>query len=237
MKKICADLSSGLGGGLSAVLVYGSALGADYLHGRSNINLLLVIDDTGYENLKSVRALCSPYRKHGIIAPLVLSPDHIETSRDVFSMEFLNITEQYAVVMGEDPFKGMSIDDSLLRLECEQQLKGNLIRIREVYLEGRGTAADLKGLISGSVSSYVSLMKNLIRLKKTPVPPDAASVIETASGLYAIKASPFKEALALKTGKGNPSFSELEGIFSSYLKEAAALAAAVDKLLPGGRKN
>ena len=152
-------------------------------------------------------------------------------------MEFLNITERYAVVLGEDPFKGMSIDDSLLRLECEQQLKGNLIRLREVYLEGGGTASDLKGLLAGSASSYVSLMKNLIRLKKEQLPSGASFVIDAACGQYGVKAAPFKDALALKSGKGNPSFSDLEALFASYLKEAAALAAAVDKLHPGGRKN
>ncbi|MBU1888378.1 MAG: hypothetical protein KKB46_04200, partial [Candidatus Omnitrophica bacterium] len=76
-----------------SILLYGSSTGKFYVPKQSDINLLVVLNDLRFEMLRSSLRLVDQGIRKKITAPLLLSLEHIETSKDVFPIEFLEIKE------------------------------------------------------------------------------------------------------------------------------------------------
>ena len=115
-----------------SIILYGSATGEFYIPKESDINLMVIFKDLEFQQLKASLKLINQGIIKKITAPLFLSLSHIETSKDVFPIEFLEIKENHLILYGRDLFSDMQIDQTYIRLFCEREIKGKLIRIREI---------------------------------------------------------------------------------------------------------
>ena len=118
-----------------SIVLYGSATGKNFIPGKSDINLVVVFKDLQLLQLKNSLSVVSSGISKRITAPLFLSLSHIETSKDTFPIEFIEIKENNILVYGKDVFGGLNIDEANLRLFCKREIEGKLIRIRQAYLE------------------------------------------------------------------------------------------------------
>ena len=110
------------GKNLISIILYGSVLEGGFNVKRSNINIMLIFQTINVQTLKTGLKLIHKGRKKNIIAPLMFTENHIETSCDTFPMEFIEIKENHQVVYGKDPFVSLNINKENLRLQCEQQI-------------------------------------------------------------------------------------------------------------------
>ncbi|MCS6896987.1 MAG: hypothetical protein NZM29_03360, partial [Nitrospira sp.] len=62
---------------LKAVLLYGSAVRGDFLPGRSNLNILLVVSSCELSVLKQYVPLQARWGKEQVVAPLFLTDDEL----------------------------------------------------------------------------------------------------------------------------------------------------------------
>ncbi len=218
---------------VASLVVYGSALVSDFVPGRSNINLLLVLERLGFAELSGYAKVIAKFSKKKIVAPLFLTKEHIKSSLDVFPIEFLEIKDNHLVIYGEYVFEDIIIKSEDLRLQCEREIKSRLIRIRQAYMESGQKAADLKGLLEVSLTSILPIMRNVIRLKgKAPAIKKDAIITELSSE-FGLAAAPFSRILELKTQKKVPRQDELEAILSDYLQQVQQLAKIVDQIQVG----
>ena len=67
---------------LEAVILYGSAAGGEYLPGRSNINLLMVLSRHEGTELQRYATLHQPWQKERIVVPLFLTQAELRSSLD-----------------------------------------------------------------------------------------------------------------------------------------------------------
>ncbi|GAF85441.1 unnamed protein product, partial [marine sediment metagenome] len=112
-----------------SIFLCGAAVGADYVHKASNITLLVILEKLGFADLqKSLKTISRGINKK-IAAPLLLTRKHMETSTDVFPIEFLEMKENHLTLYGEDLLGPLEIKPANIRLFCEEQIKGKLIRI------------------------------------------------------------------------------------------------------------
>lgn len=119
---------------LEAVILYGRALRPGFRPGRDPIATTLVLNRI---NLDRVRELSRQGKRLGALgfgAPLILTPRHIRESLDSFPLEMLDIQLNHAVVLGEDPFAGLSFNPAHVRLQCEREVKGVQRRIYQGLL-------------------------------------------------------------------------------------------------------
>lgn len=230
LKGYLARLQKLLGENLKSVLIFGSGIGQEFIPGRSNINLLLICDRVDLEVLKGGLKLIAEGRKKGVVAPLFLTRTHMETSTDVFPIEFMEFRDFHRVLYGEDPFEDLSINPEHLRLECEEQLKGKLIRLRQAYLEVGSSLKQLTSLLSDSLTSLIPVFRGLLRLKGLPAPAEKGRVIDHLSQEFGVDKEVFHQILRVKTGQERPRLPELEAVFDQYLTELQRLAIAVDQL-------
>jgi hypothetical protein len=217
---------------LKCIMVYGSATQyEDFVPKRSNINLLVILGEINIQDLKKSAKLVTKGEQKKKIIPLFLTLRHINTSSDVFPIEFLEMKENNTLIYGEDVFKEVEISDGNIRLQCEEQLKGKLIRLRQAYLELGAKHRALEQLMIDSLTSLMPILRNLIRLKGKKEPPiKKRQIISTLSEEYDIAKSPLLKILESKLGITRLAKDEIEPIFEQYLEILQKLAIATDQL-------
>ena len=224
------DLLALYSGQVGCVAIYGSAVGQNYVPGRSDINSVIILNEIAFDHLNRALKVIARGIKQKIAAPLFLTKDHILSSLDVFPIEFLDIKENHVIVFGEDAFAALTIPQGHLKLFCEHELKGKLIRIRQVYLEQGLRSPMVETLLKGSLHSLIPIFRNLLRLKNGLVETDKVRIIEGLAKAYQLDGQVFLDILKHRThGLRIPSVM-LGNLMQKYLIELEKLARAVDKI-------
>ena len=133
--ELAHELERIYGDQLKSVVLYGSAASDDYSKKFSDFNVFCILGDPSPGALAKSNGLVRKWVKKGNPPPHFFDPKHIETSLDVFPMEFMDIKDQHKVLLGKDPLHGISVDLKNLRHECESELKGKLLHLRAFYAE------------------------------------------------------------------------------------------------------
>jgi hypothetical protein len=123
---------------LEGLILYGSAVRGEFMPGRSNLNLLLVVAGYDAAMLKRYEPVHKRWGKEGIIIPLFLTEQEIRTSSALFPLEYLEIQEHHRVLGGRDPFVGFHVDVSRVADAVMQGLAGHVLRLRQRFAETGG---------------------------------------------------------------------------------------------------
>ncbi len=219
-----------LGENIKSIVVFGSAIGRDFVPKKSNVNLLIVCERVGLTDLRKSLKLVSEGRKKGIVAPLFLTQTHMDTSSDVFPIEFLDMKDFHKVIYGEEVFDSLDIGTENLRLECEEQLKGKLIRLRQAYLEIGTNAKLIQSVLVESLTSLIPVFRAMLRLKEREVSMEKGKVIHAVAEEFGVEKEVFSQVLEIKLGKEKIRKDMMENFFGRYLAEVEKLGIVVDKL-------
>ena len=214
------------GNAFEAVILYGSAAGGEYLPGKSNINLLILLARQDTELLKQYAALHKRWQKEQIVVPLLLTQAELKSSLDVFPLEYLEIQEQHILLAGRDPFPELRIDLKNLRTQCEQELRGNLLRLRQRFVEGGASTEAITILLPLSFTALMPCLRGLLRAKDRPVERSVEGVLQAVEKEFGIDTAAFQDVLNLKRGIISPGPAEAPRLFDRY---AATLQALIDK--------
>jgi predicted nucleotidyltransferase len=231
--RFVAAVREAFGAKLLSVVLYGSAASGDFVPGRSDVNLALVLESIELDLLARCRPHLATWRRDGIALPLLLTPDDIRRSADIFPVEFLDIVEHHVLLHGTDFFADLSIDPRHLRFQVEHELKAKLVSLREAYLGGldqERTDALVEDLLGLSVPALLALGRNLLRVAGHQPPArkaDTPAALERALGV----ALPTLADLVARRARGQSlTGGEAVARFGQYLAEIDALARAVDRL-------
>jgi len=211
--------------GLISVILYGSAASGEFTGKHSNINLLVVLDDTGLENLARISKILSA-GKFRILSPLFFTEDYISSSTDVFPIEFLDMKENYSVIYGKDVLAGLEIDLRNLRFQCEQELKAKVINIKKNYFSTANKNA-LKELLFKSFNSSLHILRNLIRLKGRTPPYLKEDILNELGREFDMDTADLKKILSAKNNNLKLSCGEIEALFFAFVKELEKLSVNV----------
>ncbi|MBW1726465.1 MAG: hypothetical protein JRI63_05405 [Deltaproteobacteria bacterium] len=215
---------------IHSITLTGSAVTEDFMPGKSDVNSVFVLREMDLNFLELLAPLGKKYRKKRIAAPLIMTPEYIMNSLDVFPLEFLNIKLLHKTILGEDLFRDLEINRSNLRLQCERELKVRLIGLRQGYISCLGNSKMLMDMFIQSFSGYIPLFKGIILLlgKEPPVTnPDVLSVLEEVSG---VNASVFKTVLKQKKQKTKLTMEQLYTIFQNYYTAIEKLGDITDDI-------
>ncbi|MEK7273649.1 MAG: hypothetical protein AAB110_00185 [Candidatus Desantisbacteria bacterium] len=217
---------------LKSIMIYGSAAqGEDFVIGHSNINLLVILNEITLLDLKKGAKLVSIGKRQKKIIPLFLTLQHIDTSSDVFPVEFMEMKENHVVVYGDEIFDSIVIHSENVRLQCESTLKGQIIKLRQGYLELMAKPELLKRLMIDSLTGLMPTIRNILRLKgKVTVAIKKNEVIGQLEKEYGIDTSSLLKVLGSKLKVTKLVGNEVESVFEQYLNVIQKLAIAVDKL-------
>lgn len=224
------DCKSLFGDDLVSIILYGSATGKNYRPGKSDINFMIVLSEEGIEHLDRAFKHVDKWRKRKVAVPLFLTETYIRTSTDVFPIEYLNFQKNHVLVYGKDLLEELSFDHNWLRLQCEREIKGKLLLLREAYLETSDKARGLKELIGQSIQAFVAVFEALLFLKGKEASGDRRHTMRLACEAFDMDAGLFESLLDIREEKAKPSDEEMRHLFRKYLKEVRKLSKAVDAL-------
>jgi len=233
-EKICPgiidDYKDLFGEDLISVILYGSAASSDYMAGKSDINVMIVLSDRGIDRLDQSLDLVSRWKKRRVATPLFLTEAYVRTSLDVFPIEYLNFQNHYKPLYGKDILSDLSFDRESLRLQCEREVKGKLLLLREGFLESRGKGRDLQLLIAGSLGALLAIFHGLLYLKGKELPHHQREVIKQFCQVFDMNSNLFERLLDMKEKKTKLTGLEMTNLFKDYLKEVQKLWKIVDML-------
>ena len=215
---------------IQSITITGSALTDDFVPGKSDVNSVFVLGEMDLKFLEILAPLGKKYGKKRIAAPLIMTPEYIETSLDVFPMEFLNIKLLHKTLYGEDIFQNLKIDLSDLRLQCERELKVRLIGLRQGYLSSSGDRKILTDMFVDSFSGYIPLFRSIIVLLEKEPPlrnHDVLTALEEVSG---INTRVFRTVLKQKKQKTKLMMGQLNTIFEDYYTAMEKLGDITDDI-------
>lgn len=228
--EIISDYKELYGDDLVSIILYGSATGQNYRPGKSDINFMIVLSETGIEHLDQAFSIVKKWQKKNVAIPLFLTESYVKTSMDVFPIEYLNFQRNYALVFGKDILKDLSFDPKFIRLQCEREIKGKLLILREGFLETSGKGKALKGLISQSIPAFVAIFEALLNLKEKDVPKEKRETIRTTCKAFELDAAVYERLLDVKEDKVKLGDIEIVKLFKDYLRESRKLSKLVDEL-------
>jgi predicted nucleotidyltransferase len=242
--RFVAAVREAFGRDLLSVVLYGSAASGEYVPGRSDINLALVLESITLEALARCRPHLAAWRKDAVALPLLLTPDDIRRSADIFPVEFLDICEHHVLLHGNDFFADLSIDPRYLRFQVEHELKAKLISLREAYLGGLDRARPeglIEDLFATSVPAVLALGRNLLRAAGHRPPARKADTPAALGRALGLSLPTLGDLVARRARGQSLTAGEAVPRFARYLSELDALARAVDRLgdpegLRGGRE-
>ncbi len=210
--------------------IVGSAVIPDYNEKLSDINSVAVLHNMDLKFISFLAPLGRKYGKKHIAAPLVMTPEYIHQSLDVFPIEFLDFKLIHETVYGHDLLKGLQISAHNLRLQCEREIKTKLIHLGQGYLSSLGKKERLTTVLVRSITGSMALFRAVISLlgKEPPVP--RAEVIKTFGAATEIDTNIFEKMLMLKTGLIKPKEQELQTLFERYYNSLEATGKIIDGL-------
>jgi hypothetical protein len=229
-QSVADDYKKAFDNHLVSVILYGSALSDDYAQKKSDLNFLIVLSEEGIDQLHLSYDIAARWRKKKVSTPLFLTKQYIESSLDTFPVEFINIKHKYSVIYGEDVLSGLSFDKEFVRIQCEKELKGKLLLLRERYVETCGKARTLIELIGNSVSTFVFIFNGLLYLKDKAIPDKKQETIRMVAEDFNVDQDLFLSLLQIKTGSLKPSSDETGALFRKYLSEIRKLSMSIDTL-------
>lgn len=213
-----------------SIFVCGSAAGVDYVPGVSDINLLVILEKLEFKDLQKSLKVVSKGINKKIAAPLILTRKHIQTSTDVFPIEFLEMKENHLLLYGQDLLTGLEINPTNIRLFCEEQIKGKLIRIRQAYLEIGLKRKGIEALLKESLASLTPVFRNLLRLKGKTPPVEKERIYNQLCAEFNLDQEVFLAILHDTKNDEKIAAQTAEVFFERYVAQIQKLAIAVDQL-------
>jgi hypothetical protein len=217
--------------GLVSVVLYGSAARGEYRPGLSDLNLLVILRDTLPRTLRLGTDAARAWVALGNPPPLILSLEEWRSSADVFAIEMTEIREAHVLLAGADPFAGIAVDPADLRLQCERELRGARLQLRERYLLFAGSPEELGDLLVRSFSTFLVLFRTVLRLAGEDAAGDPGSIVRRVARHAGFDPAPLLEVHDARERGQLPRPSAGDPVVTGYLAAVDTTAAYVDRLL------
>lgn len=222
---------------LVSVVLYGSAARGEYRPGASDLNLLVLLREVTPEALRRGSDAAQAWVAEGNPPPLLMSLDEWRASADVFAIEMADIQDAHLVLAGADPFADVRIDPADLRLQCERELKGKKLQLRERYLLFAGSPEELGELLTRSFSTFLVLFRTVLRLTGDDPGGDPEAVVRKVAERVGFAPAPLLEVHRARSRGATLRPAADAAVVVGYLDAVARVTDHVDRLVHGAPRD
>jgi hypothetical protein len=242
LNLLTTELKGAYGENLVSLFLYGSAASGDFHEKFSDLNILCVLREMSTELLKKAEKTITWFVKKGNPPPLFFTLHEIESSNDVFPIEFLDMQASHRVLFGPDILKDLQVDRENHRLELEHELRSKFIGLRQSFLSVSQDPKAVGNLILRSLSAVITLFRHTLMLMGETVPVQKRDIIKRFCSRSNLDESLFLGLLTLREEGQVLAAAEAVTTFQRYCEEIAKMITLVDQLpkrtgSSEGRKN
>lgn len=219
---------------LVSVVLYGSAARGEYRPGVSDLNVLVLLRRLSPAALRAAGELARAWVAEGNPPPLMLSADEWRRSSDVWAIEVADIRDAHLTLVGTDPFAGVEIHPEHLRMQCERELKGRQIQLRERYLLFAGQPEELGDVLIRSFSTFLVLFRTVLRLGGGEVVREGDAVVRQVAALAGFDPAPLLEVHRARVEGRKLRPAADAPVVVGYMDAVSRVVDHVDRLVHGG---
>jgi len=230
VESLVGKLRADVGEAVQSLCVVGSALTDDFDPKRSDINTVLVVTRRSHDLLQLLAGYGAKMGKMKLRAPLLMTPEYIRQSLDVFGVEFLDFQLNHAVVYGSDPFAELTFRKEDVRLQCERQLKAALINLRQGYIRALGKGKLVGELLLRCVGELAVVLRAMLWLTDQQRSRQALPTLQKAAEVFDFKADAISQLAEMKVRHSRPAAEQVEMLFENVYQVIDHLAGKVDQL-------
>jgi hypothetical protein len=212
--------------GLSAVLLYGSGAGGEHIAGRSDYNVLVLVDAVPLERLRAAEAALRGWRAAGHSAPQIMTVEEWRTGADAFPMEYADILARHRVLTGDVPFAGIAVRAADLRLQLEHQARSTLQRLRRRLLGAAGETH--RDVLGDSVREVMIVFRASERLHGATPPQENDALARAVAARAGFDPEPFVRAVHHVRSAPRLSARDATEVLSGYLTGLERLVTYLD---------
>ncbi|MFB3788986.1 MAG: nucleotidyltransferase domain-containing protein [bacterium] len=216
---------------VDSIYLHGSVVTGDYLPGQSDVNSLVLFDTFHFADARRMQPMVQGGRKNRIAAPLCLSVNTLKRSTDTFPLEFIEIQDKHLFLYGEtDRVNSLEIPMELLRVKIEEQIKGKLIRLRQIYMEHRGLDRELTNLLVDAQKQLFPVLRNLLRFVGVTAPPlNKDLILQALETRLRFSVIPLRRIWEQTAGRAAIPPAEAVSVYGEFIEVLVKLADLIDR--------
>jgi hypothetical protein len=176
------------------------------------------VKSTKADQLKKYGALHRRWAKEQIVVPLFVTQADLPAMSLVFPLEYIELQEQHRLLAGQDPFVGFKVDQRYLLAEVLQSLRGNLLRIRQRFIEGGGSEEAITILLPLSLTAVLPCLRGVQRLVGRPVLSQGEPLLKDFETLMSVDLSGLRDTWLLKRDEFRRGERKCRGSWSGILR-------------------
>ncbi|MEW6237026.1 MAG: hypothetical protein AB1656_16705 [Candidatus Omnitrophota bacterium] len=219
---------------IDSMYLYGSVTTKDYHSQKSDVNSLILFDRFAFSDAEQLQPIVRKGLKRRIVAPLCLSVETFLRSADTFPLELIEMKDKGLQIAGEtNRLRELTIPREMLRAKIEEQIKGKLIRLREIYMEqgGRSRGRQLLTILVDAQRQLFPVFRNMLRFFGNEEPPvNKDEILASLKRLAIIDASPCLTVRRCDLGQESISLADMARLFGEYTEALFQLAEVIDRL-------
>lgn len=230
VSRFAEVLGQRLGDNLVSLTLVGSVLAEDFSPTHSDINSVLVVRDNTPEVLDFLAEIGPKMGRQRLAAPLLMRPEYIQRSCDVFAVEWLDFQWRHRTVLGNDPFSGLTFRKADVRLQCEREFKSALVRLRQGYIGSAGKPVAIGRLLAAAARELPAYLRATLWLYDRERPAATAAVFEHVGQLCMVSSAALAERYAHRFEKPRHTKEAMQSAFAEAYRAVEKLAEMTDKL-------
>jgi predicted nucleotidyltransferase len=229
LDEVVRQLQLAYGDGLRSVVLFGSAVAGEHKPGKSDYNVLVIVDSLPLDRLRAVAAVSKAWAEDGNPPPMTFTTREWKSSSDIFPMEYADILERHRVLFGETPFEGINVSPADLRLQVEHQTMGKLLRLRQATMgAGNDVKRQLK-VLEQSLSTLMVVFRGVSRLHGQVPSQDYEELTRALAQRAGFSPEPFVRVIRHVRGTEKIAREEAATILEGYLAAMERLVAYLNE--------
>jgi|GEM_PF-617224 len=198
-------LQQALGDNLVCAFLQGASAHPEYISGKDPWDLSLFLATLDPKSLPDLTAVHKALEKAKVRLNYLFTPDMALSATDTYPLEFLNLAHQHFILCGYLPIAGFIPVPSVLRLQCERELRGLLIHLHREYVLHAHQPKELRQIFSNTMPRFIPVFNGVYWLiNGGQYPSGSASCLRTIDShwqlgnLFQRVMTPPKDPLELK---------------------------------------
>jgi hypothetical protein len=218
------------GNNLVSIVLYGSAAEGEFHPEYSDLNLLCLMRNVSLAALNTTAGVMSWWRGKRHHPPLVLTPEELNASADVFSIEFSDMKQRYRVLYGEDLLRTLEVPMAHHREQLEYELREKLFLLRQHLLLAGTDEKQLWEVMLHSLSSFTTFFRHVLVEMGEQGRKHSRDAVAELSKKMSFDDSAFLQLLDIRAKKSERGRLRASDLASRYLDAITTVATAVDRM-------
>ena len=182
LETFAARVAAALGPRLVTLVLYGSAAREPSADPATMNTLLIVTDDSDF--LGPLATVMKDWSAAGHPPPIIMTEREWRQSADAFPIEYEDIRDAHRILVGRDPWTGVTVRREHVRRQLEHELMGKLVHLRQAYVADWNHPRRLAEVVRGTRAGFLTMLRAVLRLAgRTPPPADSSALVRDAAAL------------------------------------------------------